>query len=90
MTLSRVHIRILFGIALLIVALGFPWYVTLIAALIGVFAFHPYIEVLLLGIILDALFGIAGGIIPIAGMYFLTAVLLLFVSQLVRRSLRLS
>jgi len=49
--------RILFGITLIISAFIFQWWISLLLSLIGLFYFKNLFEVLVVGIIIDSLYG---------------------------------
>ena len=56
--------RILFGIILIISAFIFQWWISILLSLVGLFYFNNLFEVLIVGIIIDSLYG-QGPQIPI-------------------------
>jgi len=50
-------LRILSGIVVIVSAIIFPWWVSVIFAVAGLFYFGNFYEVLIVGLILDTLYG---------------------------------
>jgi hypothetical protein len=50
--------RVLFGIFLIISAFIFPWWISIILACIGMFKFKNLYEVIVVGIIIDSMYGL--------------------------------
>ena len=69
-------------VMILLIALA-PWWVAGIAALAALIYFHSYIEIILWGIMIDALYGP-----PNSFIYTLAAVVLFLIAYFVKRHMR--
>lgn len=79
--------RIIFDLVLLIAIFYVPWWVIGIAAFIGVFMYPLYYEIIIVGVILDILYG--AHLYPISGTYnTLSAIVIFFVASYLRKAVR--
>lgn len=79
--------RVIFGIFLIISAFIFPWWVSAILAVIGLFYFENLYEVIFVGIIIDSLYG---GIIEFFGFDFIftaMSIILFFIMSKIKQNL---
>lgn len=81
--------RFLFTIILLVAVLYAPWWLTLILALGGAFYFSAYYEVIALGVLIDLLYGMRGGLGAGYGVWGVAISLVLFFGlERIKRELR--
>ncbi len=81
--------RIFFTIILLGAVMFTPWWFVLALSLFGVFYFSTYYEIIAIGILVDLLYGIGGGIFSGYGLLgFTSAVVICFSFERIKREIR--
>lgn len=73
-------LRVLFGIFLIISAFIFPWWISIFLSVIGMFKFKNLYEVIVVGIIIDSMYG---SILNIFGFEFIFTIALILTFYLV-------
>lgn len=79
--------RIIFNLVLLVAVFYSPWWLVAILGFIGVFLFAQYYEVIVVGLIMDLLYG--APTLPFEGMLgVIAAVIIFYVATYTRKAVR--